>query len=74
MRAPVIVFAGWLLGLPGAADAAARMDPGEWARARELQRAEIAAGIVMRALDTDNDERISREEAAVADRLGNPGG
>lgn len=36
MRAPVIVFAGWLLGLPGAADASARMDPGEWARAREL--------------------------------------
>ncbi|MBK6462211.1 MAG: 5'-nucleotidase C-terminal domain-containing protein [Myxococcales bacterium] len=40
--------------------------------APEPRRAAIAAGIVMRALDTDDDERISREEAAVADRLREP--
>lgn len=36
MRAPVIVFVGLLLGLPGVALAAASLAPGEWARAREL--------------------------------------
>lgn len=52
-----------------------RVDGGELEHAIEKHtrgRAELAAGIVMRALDTDHDERISREEAAVADRLRMP--
>ncbi len=61
------------------ADHDGRVDGGELERAiaahtgtRGPRRADVAAGIVMRALDTDHDERISREEAAVADRLPEP--